>query len=146
MVMVSSSGLGPERTTLKLFVVTFDLSTPHPGAHARLTALLADEGLSAWTFAGGKEVRLPNTTVTGFFASREAADAAFLRALKALQRELPGQVTNPKRFVVPQAEDGLVVSDQPRPSDAFARAILGMPSAIPAPLSTLGRMAGIRGG
>jgi len=127
---------------LKPFVVTFDLSTLHPGAHARLTALLADEGLSAWTFAGGEEVRLPNTTVTGYFASREAADAAFVRALKSLQRELPGQVTSPKRFVIPQAEDGLVVSDQPRPSDAFARAILGMPSAIPAPLSTLGSLLG----
>lgn len=130
---------------MKPFVVTFDLSTSHPSAHARLTALLADEGLSAWTFAGGKEVRLPNTTVTGLFVSREAADAAFLRALAALQREMPGQVTNPKRFVIPQAEDGLVLSDQPRPSDALARAILGMPPVSPAPLSALGRLAGVRG-
>lgn len=87
-------------------------------------------------------LKLPNTTVTGKFASARDAEAALHAALQATKLELwASDVVLTKYFVIPQGKAGLVFSDvrQPTASTALANRFLNPPATMSA-LARLGQV------
>ncbi|KFC63958.1 hypothetical protein FG93_05468 [Bosea sp. LC85] len=127
-----SSVRGAEKglNTVYPFVITYDLKSTDPDPHTPFLKHALTHGLSSWTDVGGEMMKLPNTTLTGSFASLAEAEAAFDRALQATRRELWAPVTLVKRFIIPQGAGGLVLSNQRRPKMSLADIFRARPATV----------------
>jgi hypothetical protein len=79
------------------YLITYDLADGSPDPHKPFLTAAAAEGL-LYVWKGANYVnRLPNTTVWGVFATKEAADNAFDRALATAAKAVGHSVTMEKR-------------------------------------------------
>ena len=110
-------------------VITYDLTSSHPDGHSVFLKHLQAHGLSSWTEIGNEMVKLPNTTVSGRFASNEDAEAAFNAALRATRLELwLATITVTKMFIIPQGAGGLVLSNTREPKRSLAELFVKRPA------------------
>jgi hypothetical protein len=98
------------------YLITYDLEEGSPDPHKPFLSAAANEGL-LYVWKGANYVnRLPNTTVWGVFATKEAADAAFDRALSATARTVRREVSLEKRCTVEMSKT-TVKSDRRKKPD-----------------------------
>ena len=92
-------------------VITYDLERGTPSPYGAFITAAAREGL-LYVWKGATYVnRLPNTTVWGVFSDRDAANAAFDRALASASKTVGYTIKLEKRMTV-EEKNTLVSSDK----------------------------------
>jgi len=82
------------------FIACYDLKETNPSPHTKfLEKALANKWFLWIRASNGKAYRLPNTTLIGIFATRDAAVAALEKTRADTQAELGRTVTMPKWIV-----------------------------------------------
>lgn len=101
------------------YLITYDLKSGYPDPHKPFLTAAEKQGL-LYVWRGSKYVnRLPNTTVWGVFSSKEKADEAFDRALKATEKVVGYSITMEKRCTT-EMGDTVVTSDRKKtPEDKW---------------------------
>lgn len=98
------------------YLISYDLFTGAGSPHREFLTQAETEGL-LYVWRGASYVnRLPNTTLWGVFASRDAADAAFERARAKTEKKVGYKVVVEKR-VTTGFEDTIVTSDKRKAPD-----------------------------
>lgn len=87
------------------YIATYDLKETNPSPHwAFLSNAVKNKWLLWIRASDGKLYRLPNTTLIGTFATREAAGNALEKTRADTQAELGRAVTMPKWIVAEYSE------------------------------------------
>lgn len=81
------------------YLVTYDLEDDSPSPYGEFLVAAKAEGLLYVYKAGAELNRLPNTTLWGNFADKDAVRAAFERALLAAKRKLGYEIVLQKRVI-----------------------------------------------
>jgi hypothetical protein len=95
------------------YLVTYDLRETSPDPHGEFIRQSDARGWSPykWGPQSQKWLRLPNTTLVGDFATRDAAKAAFDEAKKATEGAI-GQTVTVEKYILVAYSNWLFDSDE----------------------------------
>ncbi|ASS57594.1 hypothetical protein [Rhizobium leguminosarum] len=82
------------------YIAVYDIAETYPDPHSEFITQAEKLGWVTWVWAPARQkwYKLPNTTLIGEFADRDAAKAAFNDAAKAARAEV-GKLTIEKYFI-----------------------------------------------
>ena len=97
------------------YLISYDLKSSDPSPYKPVLDAAEKQGL-LYVIKGTDLHRLPNTTLWGAFATRDAANGAFDRALAAAAKAISRRIVVEKRIVA-EMDDFGVRSDKRKPPE-----------------------------